>query len=82
MSDAALGNVMLFRFVPAVVVAYKTVFLLIPNTIGALTAPIGGLLATLYSANFVFLLAIAVSLISLGFFILVSFAKVPEEAET
>lgn len=63
------------------VVAYKTVFLLIPNTIGALTAPIGGYLATSYGSNLVFMLAIVVSLISLGFFILVGYAKVPEEAE-
>lgn len=62
------------------VVAYKTVLLLIPNTIGALTAPLGGLMATSFGANSVFLLATAISLISLGFFILVDSAKLPEAA--
>jgi len=61
-------------------VAYMTIMMFIPNTIGALTAPLGGLLAQRLGANLVFALATAISVVSLGFFVLLEFMRVPESS--
>lgn len=61
-------------------VAYTTILMVIPNTIGALTAPLGGLLAERFGANPVFLIATAVSLLSFGFFAILESMKLPEDS--
>jgi hypothetical protein len=58
-------------------VAYTTIIMFIPNTIGALTAPLGGMLAERFGYGFLFALATAIAAVSLGCYALVSFMKAP-----
>lgn len=61
-------------------VAYLTVIMVIPNTIGAVTAPLGGLLVDRFSSYPLFMMATAISVVSLGFYILLEFMRVPESS--
>lgn len=78
--SACEPDVMLLISPPDSRVAYMTVMMFIPNTIGALTAPLGGLLAQRLGANAVFALATAISIVSLGFFVLLEFMRMPESS--